>query len=152
MSKNLRANKELERKEIEERIAECTHHIDDFRVSYQNLDNDIHQSKVISKTAEDVIATDRVVITKVQALIQDHVLKLANEKRKVEKLEITKHRVQKEPNDHSSELEALWTQLASKKFLSEEELRGQALAKVEKARQRDIQHLKNQIKSLAEWE
>jgi len=41
-------------------------------------------------------------------------------------------------------------QLAAKKLLLEEELRVQALAKVEKARQRDIQRLKDQIKSLAE--
>ena len=58
--------------------------------------------------------------------------------------------MQKELTDHSSKLEALRAQLASKTFLSDEELRGQALAEVEKACQRDIQHLKDQIKSLAE--
>jgi len=42
---------------------------------------------------EDVIASARIVIAKAQALIQDHELKLANEKRKVEELETTKHRV-----------------------------------------------------------
>ena len=78
---------------IEERIAECTHHIDSSRVNYQSLIDDIHQSEVISKTVEDVIASARIVIAKTQALIQDHELKLANEKRKVEELETTKHRV-----------------------------------------------------------
>ena len=114
MSDNLHATQELERKEIEEWIAEYTHHIEDSRVSYHSLINDIHQSEVVSKIAEDVIASARVAITKTQALIQYHELKLANEKRKVEELETTKHRVQKELNGHSSELEALRTQLASK--------------------------------------
>jgi len=93
VSENLRATQKWEQKKIEERIAKCTCHIDDFRVSYQSLINEIHQSEVVSKTAEDVIASARVAITKVQALIQDHELKLANEKRKVEELEATKHRV-----------------------------------------------------------
>jgi len=35
VSENLRATQERERKEIEERIAECTCHIDDSRVSNQ---------------------------------------------------------------------------------------------------------------------
>ena len=34
VSDNLRATQEQEWKEIEEWIAECTRHIDDFRVSY----------------------------------------------------------------------------------------------------------------------
>jgi len=41
-------------------------------------------------------------------------------------------------------------QLAAKNLLSEEEFRVQALAEVEEACQRDIQRLKDQIKSLAE--
>ena len=44
--------------------------------------------------------------------------------------------MQKELNDHSSELEALRTQLISKEFLSEEELRAQALVEIEEARQK----------------
>ena len=70
----------------------------------------------------------------------------------MEELETTKHRVQKELNDNFSELEALRTQLALKKFLSEEELRAQALAEVEKVHRENIQHLKDQIKSLTEQE
>ena len=62
-------------------------------------------------------------IVKAQALIQDHELKLVNEKNKVEELEATRHWVQKELDDNSSKLEALRTQLASKKFLSYQELR-----------------------------
>jgi len=106
---------------IEKRRAECARHIDDLRVSYQSLIEDIHQSEIVFKTAEDVISSARVVIAKAQVLIQDHELKLANEKRKVDALESTRHQVQKELDDHSSKLEALRTQLASKKFLSVED-------------------------------
>jgi len=52
--------------------------------------------------------------------------------------------------DHSFKLEALRTHLVSKKFLSDKEFRAQALAEVERAHQKDIQYLKDQIKSLAE--
>ena len=116
MSDNLCATQEQEWKEIEEWIAECTRHIDDFRVSYQSLIDDIDQSKVVSKTVKDVIASARMTITKSQALIQYHELNLANEKRKVEELETTKHRMQKEVNDHSSKLEALRIQQPQRNF------------------------------------
>ena len=97
VSKDLCIKQEQERREIEERIAECTCQINTFRVSYQGLIDELHQSEVTSKVAEDIIASARVAIAKAQALIQDHELKLVNEKRKVKELEITKHRVQKEP-------------------------------------------------------
>jgi len=86
-----------------------------------------------------------VAIAEAQALIQDHELKLANEKKKVEELQTIRYRVQQELDDYYSKLEALQTQLASKKFLSDQELRVQALAEVEKACQRDIQRLLEQI-------
>ena len=89
-------------------------------------------------------------IAKVQAIILDHELKLADEKKKVEELEIVKHQVLKELTDHSSKSEALRTPLTLKSLLSDEDLRAQALADIEKACQKDIQHLRDQIKSLAE--
>ena len=110
VSEDLRVNQEQEQKEIEEWIAECNRHIDNFRVSYQSLIDDIHQSKIVSKTMENVIASAYVAIAKAQFLIQDHKLKLTIEKRKVEELETTRHRVQKELDAHSSKLEALRTQ------------------------------------------
>jgi len=64
VSEDLRIKQEQERKEIEERIAECAHYIDTSRVSYQGLTDDLHQSEVVSKAMEDVIASDRVEITK----------------------------------------------------------------------------------------
>ena len=50
---------------------------------------------------------------------------------------------------HSSRLESLRTQLATKKFLSEEELWVQALMEAEKARQHEMHRLREQIRSLA---
>ena len=91
-------------------------------------------------------------IAKAQALIQDHELKLANEKKRMEELETTKHRVQKELDDQSSELETLWAQLAKKELISDEELRARTMAEVEVARKRDIQHLREQIQFLAKQE
>jgi len=147
-SEELHINQEEEQMEIEEQIAECIRHIDIFRISYQGLTDDIHQSEVISKAMEDVIASARVAIAKAQALIQDHELKLANEKKRVEELESIRHRAQKELEDHSSKLETLRAQLASKTLLSDEELRAQALAKIEVACQRDMQRLKNKYNLL----
>ena len=70
----------------------------------------------------------------------------------MKELEATKSRVKQELNVPTSKLKALQAQVAAKRLSSDEELTVQALAKVEKARQRDIQCLKDQIKSLAEWD
>jgi len=105
---DLRIKQKQERKEIEEWIAECTRQIDTFRTSYQDLIDDLHQSEVTSKAAEDITASARVAIAKAQGLIQDHGLKLANKKKKkMEELEATKHWMQKELDDHSAKLETL---------------------------------------------
>ena len=93
MSEDLRIRQEQERKEIEERIAECASYIDTSRVSYQGLVDDLHQSEFISKAMVDVIESARMAIAKAQDLIQDHELKLTNEKKKVEELEIILHQV-----------------------------------------------------------
>ena len=77
----------------------------------QGLIDDLHQSEVTFKVAEDIIVSARVAIAKAHALIQEHELKLANEN-KMEELEATKHRVQKELDDHSAKLETLRAQLA----------------------------------------
>ena len=108
---------------MEEWIAECTYLIESFRISYQGLINDLHQSEVTSKAAKDIIVNARVVINKAQVLIQDHELKLANEKKKMEELEATKHRVLMELDDHSAKLETLLAQLSSKILLYDEKLR-----------------------------
>jgi len=70
--------------------------------------------------------------------------------KRLEKLEAAKKRIQEDLTAHSSKLESLQAQLATKKFLSENELRVQAGAEVEKPRQREIQCLLDRIYSLAE--
>jgi len=99
-----------------------------------------------------VIASARSTTAKAKTLIHDNKKKLANEKKNMEELEATKSWVQQELDVHTSKLEALQAQLAMKKLLSDDELRVQALAEVEKACQRDIQYFKDQIKSRAEQE
>ena len=56
VSEDLHIKQEKECKETEEKIAECTRHIDTFRTSYQGL-IDGHQSEVAYKIVEDVIAS-----------------------------------------------------------------------------------------------
>ena len=68
----------------------------------------------------------------------------------MEELEATRSQVQQELNIRSSRLEALRAQLATKKLLTDEELQNKAMAEVEETRQRDIQDLTEQIKSLAQ--
>ena len=96
-----------------------------------------------------MIANARAAIAKAQALIHDNELKLANERKRVEELEGAKGHVQQKLDVHNLRLGTLQTQLATKKLLFEEELKARALAEIEEARQRDIQHLREQIQSLA---
>ena len=81
VSEDLRIMQEQERKEIEARIAECAYYIETSKVSYQGLTDDLHQSEVASKAMEYVISSARVMIAKAPTLIQDHKLKLFNEKK-----------------------------------------------------------------------
>ena len=148
---SLRATQEWEREEAREQIVEQVHHLDNSKASYQNLTEGFQQFEIVTKIAEGIIASARAAIFKAQTLIQDNEQNLAN-KKKVEELETAKSQVQQELTVHSSKMESLQTQYATKKLLSEEELRVQALTQVKKARQIDIQHLKYQIKSLAEWD
>jgi len=89
--------------------------LDDSK-TIQNLTNDLQRFEFVTKNVEGVIASARAAIAKAQTLICDNEQKLANEKKKVEKLEATKSRVQQELDVHTSRLEALQAQLASKKF------------------------------------
>ena len=82
MSKHLRANQKQERKEIEKRIAEEAHCLDDSKASYQNLADDLQRSKIVTKGAKGVIASARAAIAKAQTLICDNDLKLLNKKKK----------------------------------------------------------------------
>ena len=136
--------------EIEEQMAEEARHLNDFQASYQRLVDDSREFEVISKNAEQVIATAQVAITKAQALIQVNEQKLAAARKRLDELEAVKKQIQEDFTARSFKLESLQAQLATKKFLSEEELSVQAWTEVEKARQCEMQRLRDRIHSLAE--
>jgi len=75
--------------------------------------------------------------------------KFAQAKKKLDELEAVKTRVEESLSAHSSRLESLQARLAAKEFLSEEELRVQALMEAEKACQHEMHRLREQIRSLA---
>jgi len=75
--------------------------------------------------------------------------KLATSEKRLAELEAAKVQVEESLSVNSSELESLRVQLATKRFLSEEELRAQAIMEAEKARQHEMHRLKEQIRSLA---
>ena len=82
-------------------------------------------------------------------MIEINEQKLAAAKKKLEELEAAKTQAEENLSAHSSRLESLRAQLAAKKFLSEKELRVQALMEAEKARQHEMYRLREQIRSLA---
>ena len=67
-------------------------------------------------------------------MIEANEQKLIVARKRLEELEAAKTQVQENLADHSSMLESLQTQLATKRFLSEEELRVQALVEAERER------------------
>ena len=101
------------------------------------------------QSAEQVIITARATIAKAEALIKINEQKLATARKKLEELEAAKTQAEENLSTHSSRLESLRAQLAAKKFLSEEELRVQALMEAEKARQHEMHRLREQIRALA---
>ena len=110
---------ECEWKEMEEQMAEEARHFNDFQARYQRLVDDSRESEVITKNAEQVIATAQAAIAKAQALIQVNEQKFAAGRKRLEELEATKKRVQEDHTARSSKLESLQVQLATKKFLSD---------------------------------
>ena len=128
MLNNLFTAQECERKEMEEQMAEEARHLNVFQASYQRLVDDSRESEVITKNAEQIIATAQAVIAKTQALIQVNEQKFAAAKKRLEELEAAKKQIQEDLTVRSSKLESLQAQLATKKFLSEEELRVHAWA------------------------
>ena len=96
------------------------------------------------------LLTAQAVITKAEAWIQVNEQKLAAVRERLTELGAVKKLVQEDLTAHSSKLESLQTQLATKRFLSEEELWIQVWAKVEKAAQQEMQRLREWIYSLAE--
>ena len=66
----LLAAQEHERKEIEEKIAEETRHLQHSQADHQRLIGDFKESKIVIQSAEQVIATARATIVRAQALIE----------------------------------------------------------------------------------
>ena len=74
-------------------------------------------------------------------MIEANEQKLAVARKRLEELEAAKTQVQEDLTAHSSRLESLQAQLTTRRFLSEEELRLQALGETEKAHQHEMHHL-----------
>ena len=82
-------------------------------------------------------------------MIETNEQKLVAARKRLEELETVRTQVEENLSAHSSRLESLQAQLATKRFLSEEELRFQDLMKAERARQHEMHRLREQIRSLA---
>jgi len=145
----LLAAQEHERKEMEEQIAEEIRHLQHFQADHQRLIGDSKESEIIIQSAEQVIATAQATIARAQALIETNEQKLVAARKRLEELETARTQAEENLSAHSSRLESLQAQLAAKRFLSEEELRVQALMKAERARQHEMHRLREQIRSLA---
>ena len=150
MLSKLLATQEHERKEMEEQMAKKANHLQHFQANYQRLVDDSKESEIVTSSAEQVIAMAQATIAKAQALIQVNEQKLAITRKKLEEQETAKMQLQENLAAHSSRLESLQAQLATKRFLSEGELRVQALTEAKKARQQEMQRLREWIHSLAE--
>ena len=131
-------------------MAEEARHLHNFQSDYQRLVDNSKESEIVTKSAEQIITTARETIAKAQALIQVNEQNLVVVRKRLEELEAAKKLVQEDLVAHSSRLESLQTQLAMKRFLSEEELRVQVLTEAEKARQQEMQRLREWIHSLVE--
>ena len=134
---------------MEEQIAEETCHLQHLQTNHQRLIGDSRESEIVMQNAEQVIISARATIAKAEALIAINEQKLATARKKLEELEAVRMQVEEHLSTHSSRLESLRAQLAARKFLSEEELRVQAIMEAEKARQHEIYCLREQIRSLA---
>ena len=68
--------------------------------------------------------------------------KLATSEKRLAELEAAKVQLEENLSVSSSELESLRVRLAAQRFLSEEDLRAQALMEAEKARQHEMHRLR----------
>jgi len=130
-------------------MAEEARHLQHFHADHQRLIGDSKESEIVIHSAEQVITTARITIARAQALIEANEQKLVVTRKRLEELETVRTQVQENLTAHSFKLESLQAQLATKRFLSKEELRVQALVEAERARQHEMHHLREQIHSLA---
>jgi len=145
----LLAAQEQERKEAEAQIAEETGHLEHSQAECQKLTGDSRESELIMQSTEQIIINARSAIAKAEALIAINEKKLATIRKKLEEQKAARAQAEESRSIHSSRLESLRAQLAVRNFLSEEELRAQAVMEAEKARQHEIHRLREQIRSLA---
>ena len=81
-------------------------------------------------------------------MIETNEQKLVAARKRLEELKTARIQAEKNLSAYSSRLESLQAQLAAKRFLSEEELRVQALMGAERACQHEMHRLREQIRSL----
>jgi len=143
----LLAAQEQERREVEEKITERTRLLEGFQADHQKLAVESKESEMIMQAAKQAILDSRAAIARAEALIVLNEQKLATSEKRLAELEAAKVQVEANLSVYSSELESLRVQ--AKRFLSEEDLRAQALMEAEKARQHEIHRLREQIRSLA---
>ena len=131
----LLAAQEQERKEVEEQITDNTRLLEGFQADHQRLAIESKESEMIIQAARQAILDSRAAIARAEAVIATNEQKLATSEKRLAELEAAKAQVEANLSVRSSRLESLRVQ--AKRFLSEEELRAQALMEAEKARQHD---------------
>jgi len=144
----LLAAQEQERQEVEAQIAEEISNLERSQDEYRKLADDSRESELVMQSTEHVIINARAAIANVEAVLAINEKKLATIKKRLEEQEVARARAEESQSIHSSRLESLRAQLAAKPFLSEEELRVQAMMEAEKARQYEMHRLREHIHSL----
>ena len=134
---------------MEAQIAEEISNLERTQAECQKLTDASWESELVRQGAEHAIINARSAIAKAEAVIAINEKKLATIKKRLEEQEAARARAEESQSIHSSRLESLRAQLAATPFLSEEELRAQAIMEAEKARQHEMHRLREHIRSLA---
>ena len=88
-------------------MAKEDHHLQHFQADHQRLIGDSKESEIAIQSAEQVITTARITISRAQALIEANEQKLAVARKRLEELVAAKTQVQENLTAHSSRLESL---------------------------------------------
>ena len=151
----LLAAQEQERQEAEAQIDAEIRSLEYSQAECQKLTDDSRESEIVMQSTEhviisarDTIAKARDTIAKAEAVLAINEKKLVTIKEELAEQQAAKARAEESLSLHSSRVESLRAQLAAKPFLSEEELRVQAMMEAEKARQIKMHHLMERIRSL----
>ena len=144
----LLATQEQERQEVEAQVAEEVRNLERSQAECQKLTDDSMESEFIRQNAELAIINARAAIAKAEAIIVSNEGTLATVEKRLQEQQAAKARAEESQTIHSSRLESLRAQLAAKPFLSEEELRVEAMMEAEKARQHEMHRLRERIRSL----